>query len=198
MATLTNHVFPAFSKRHSLFEKYGEISKESILFFEENTSASLLPELLVEFWREYGIGRFSHDLLYLCDPIKNQVLLSFFFPTQKLYPLVISSFGNIIFTDLENVYYLSVIYGWYKKHGSTFESLFEILLKRDDYLDGAFDEKFHVEVTKKLGKLEPDQIFGFEPAIALGGNDEDINMVKKFQMDAHLAFLSQLVELEER
>ena len=67
-----------------------------------------------------------------------------------------------------------------------------------EFLEDALNKQFHKKCVSKSGPLERDEIFGFEPAIALGGNDENINMVKKFQMDPHLAFLSQLVEIEER
>lgn len=198
MTVAQNHVFPAFSKRHPSFEKFGEIDRKCIQLFKEKAAPHLLVDLLIDFWSEYGEGRFSNGLLYICNPNEKQLVLDFFFPEKVVYPLIISSFGNIVFTDLEKIFYISPIYGWYRQDALNFELLFEILLKREDYLEGAYDLDFHKECIEKFGLLERDEIFGFEPAVALGGNDEDIKSVKKFQMDAHLAFLAQLVELEER
>ncbi len=198
MTVIADHVFPSFSERHPSFEKFGEISAESIALFKEKAETALLVDLLLDFWSEYGQGRFSDGLLYLCDPIEKKSLMEFFLPDQTVYPLVISSFGEIYFTDLKHLYTIQPIYGSYRKIRSNFELLFENRLQDDEYLNDVLDLSFHRKAIEKLGRLEPDQIFGFEPAIALGGNDEDISMVKKFQMDAHLAFLSQLVELEER
>lgn len=198
MTVIADHVFPSFSKRHPSFEKFGEISAENIALFKEKAETALLVDLLLDFWSEYGQGRFSDGLLYVCDPIEKKSLMEFFLPDQALYPLVISSFGEFYFTNLKHLYTIQPIYGSYRKIRSNFELLFENRLQDDEYLNDVLDLSFHRKAVEKLGRLEPDQIFGFEPAIALGGNDEDISMVKKFQMNAHLAFLSQLVELEER
>jgi hypothetical protein len=191
------HVFPSFSNRHSQFEKLGEISQESITLFHEKASPGLLPDMLIEFWEEYGIGRFSNGFLYLCDPVAKKTILNFFFPNQEVYPLVITSFGDIFFTDLKKIYILRSIYGTFKRIASNTEVIFEGSLQDLEYLNEGLNLPFHSAAIQKFGGLEPDQIFGFEPAIAFGGNDEDINSVKKFQMDAHLAFLSQLVQIEE-
>ncbi len=190
------HVFPSFSERHPKFEKFGEISKESIALFQEKAAPNLLADMLIEFWQEYGVGRFSDGLLYVCDPIQKKPILDFFFPNKEVYPLVITSFGVTYFTDLKQIYVLRPIYGWFKRISPNAELLFESTLQSLEYLSEEI--KFNIECIQKLGHLAPDEIFGFEPAVALGGNDEDINMVKRFQMDAHLAFLAQLVEIEER
>jgi hypothetical protein len=198
MSNIIHHVFPSFSEQHTSFEKFGEISQESISLFQEKAASSMKVDLLLEFWREYGEGRFSDGLLYICDPVKKKSILNFFFSDRNLYPLVVSSFGRILFTDFKKVFYLSTVYGWFNYNAPNFELLFEGSLADLDFLNDALFKEFHLKCTTRLGFLEPNEIFGFEPAIALGGNDEDINMVKKFQMDAHLAFLSQLVQVEER
>jgi hypothetical protein len=193
---ITTHVFPSFSERHPNFEKYAEIGQESTSLFREHAAPGFLEDMLIDFWREYGVGRFSNGLLYICDPVKKKSTLNFFFPNQNVYPLVITSFGAIYFTDLQQVYVLRSIYGWYKRIASNVELLFESTLQSEEYLED--DIAFNTKCIQKLGDLEPNEIFGFEPAIALGGNDKDINSVRKFQMDAHFAFLSQLVQIEER
>jgi hypothetical protein len=192
------HVFPSFSERHPKFEKFGEISKESIALFQEKAAPSLLADMLIEFWQEYGVGRFSDGLLYVCDPIQKKLTLDFFFPGRDFYPIVISSFGRILFTDMKKVFYLSSVYGWFNYNSPTLEMLFEGTLADSEFLDDALNQDFHKKCVQKIGHLEYDEIFGFEPAIALGGSDDNIDFVKRFQMDAHLAFLAQLVEIEER
>jgi hypothetical protein len=199
MTEIISRVFPTFSQKHITFEKHGEISQESIDLFLSKSLKPVLPEMLVEFWEEYGESFFSDGLLYICDPVKKRGLLDFFFPesASPLYPIVISSFGDIFFTDFEKVYYLSASRGWFSRKANDIELLFEISLKGDDILGGVLRSNLHFESVKKLGRLNNGEIFGFEPALALGGAEE-IKYVKKFQMDAHLAFLSQLVQVEER
>jgi hypothetical protein len=192
------HVFPSFSERHPKFERYDEISHESIALFKEKAVPGLLADMLIEFWQEYGVGRFSDGLLYVCDPIQKKSTLDFFFPGQDFYPVVISSFGDIFFTDFKQVYSLTPVYGWFTRKSPNFELLFEISFWREEFLKDVLNQDFHQKCIQKLGNLERDEIFGFEPAIALGGSDENIDFVKRFQMDAHLAFLAQLVEIEER
>ncbi len=198
MTTTLNHVFPSFSERHPSFEKFGEISRQSIELFEKRSPAESLVDMLVDFWNEYGEGRFSNGLLLICDPVKYQYILNFFFPEKKFYPIAFASFGRIFFTDFIDLYYFTPVYGWYTLRKLNYELLFEVSLESQEFLDDVLDRPFHNEAIEKLGKLEPGEIFGFEPAIALGGNDEDISNVKKLQMDVHLAFLAQLVDIEER
>ena len=44
---------------------------------------------------------------------------------MKFYPLVISSFVRILFTDLKSVFYLSSVYGWFNFNSPNFEMVFE-------------------------------------------------------------------------
>jgi len=49
--------------------------------------------------------------------------------------------------------------------------------------------------TKKLGMLQHDEMYGFVPAVMLGGSDKFENL-KKVKAVEHLMILSQLAELE--
>jgi hypothetical protein len=51
------------------------------------------------------------------------------------------------------------------------------------------------KALKKLGPLHPDEMYGFEPALAVGGTSKIENLVK-VKMIEHLILLSQLTEIE--
>jgi len=48
---------------------------------------------------------------------------------------------------------------------------------------------------KKLGRLGPDEMYGFIPAFMLGGPD-DLKHLEKVKIVEHLIFLSQIAELK--
>jgi hypothetical protein len=58
-----------------------------------------------------------------------------------------------------------------------------------------FDDLFE-EALKKLGPLKPDEMYGFVPAIALGGPGT-LNTLQKVKTIEHLTFLSQLSPLTD-
>ena len=55
------------------------------------------------------------------------------------------------------------------------------------------DKKLFKKVLKKLGRLSPDEMYGFEPALALGGTAKLENLAKVKAVE-HLIILSQLGE----
>lgn len=57
-----------------------------------------------------------------------------------------------------------------------------------------FDDLFQ-PAKKKLGTLSRDEMYGFVPAIMLGGSDA-LDNLKKVRSVEHLVFLSQLSDLE--
>jgi hypothetical protein len=58
-----------------------------------------------------------------------------------------------------------------------------------DGLDGSMTRK----ATKKLGPLAPDEMFTWEPALALGGSRKPENLAK-VKLSQQLSFLSQLFD----
>ena len=55
------------------------------------------------------------------------------------------------------------------------------------------EQKLFRKALKKLGPLQHDECFGFEPAIALGGS-ESVENVRIVKLREHLSILSQLVD----
>ena len=53
-----------------------------------------------------------------------------------------------------------------------------------------FDDMFN-SALKTLGPLQPDEMYGFVPALALGG-PSDLEHLQKVKTIEHLTFLSQL------
>jgi hypothetical protein len=57
------------------------------------------------------------------------------------------------------------------------------------------DDLFQLAL-KKLGSLQPDEMYGFVPALALGGPG-DLKHLQKLKTIEHLTFLSQLAPLTD-
>lgn len=61
---------------------------------------------------------------------------------------------------------------------------------KDENVDYLFER-----ALAKLGQLEPDEVYGFEPAIVLGGKMLLENLVR-IKLDVHLTILRQLANPE--
>jgi hypothetical protein len=61
----------------------------------------------------------------------------------------------------------------------------------DEFVDLVLDRALHREAINKFGLLAPDEMFTFEPALALGGAAE-LKYVAKVKMLPQLSILAQL------
>jgi hypothetical protein len=60
-------------------------------------------------------------------------------------------------------------------------------------LDDVLDQKLFQKARKKLGPIEYDECYGFEPAIALGGPGT-LSTLRRVKLREHLSLLAQLVD----
>lgn len=66
--------------------------------------------------------------------------------------------------------------------------------KSSDFYDWK-DKPLFKRALRKLGPLQSDEMYGFEPALTIGGTPNLEHLVK-VKMVEHLVFLSQLGEVE--
>lgn len=166
-----------------------------------------LPDQLLEYWKEFGWSGYAMGLFWVVDPQEYEGVLvewlsgSQFEGKDDFHVIALNAFGD-----------LSI---WGEKFGYAFtiaspvsyvvprqsftvlpddmdrEVQYFFLTQNRDYED-TYDlfEEAHAE----LGELEYGQMYGFVPALALGGAVVVENLQKVSAVE-HLTFLAQLDEL---
>jgi hypothetical protein len=168
----------------------------------------VLPDQLLTHWAKYGWSGYGQGIFWCVNPAEYEAVISTWISDSGIpdadtyYVIARGAFGDF--------------YLWQQTSGSWFtlsalcarymQSTREISPDRfDEEIEGFFvsmdreandfDDLFE-EALKKLGPLKPDEMYGFVPAIALGGPGT-LNTLQKVKTIEHLTFLSQLSPLTD-
>lgn len=168
----------------------------------------VLPDALLQLWAEHGWCGYGEGLFWMVNPqeydsvVTNWIQGSALEKNDTYYVIARSAFGDLylwgensgpslcIFSNVSRYTYDPVERSP-KAMGRAFQSF---LLSFDrDYLD--FNELFNA-AKESLGVLGPDEIYGFVPALQLGGSAK-IEHIERVRTIEHLILLSQLGELHQ-
>ena len=171
-----------------------------------------VPDKLLEYWREYGFAGYGHGLFWMTDPDDYaEVLNAWLYGTEfygKDYYYVIgrSAFGNLTLWGTKTGRSLTIncpwamifptdksrwmnegkgdflISAWLSGMGADYQN------QKDDK-----DAPLFERALKLLGPLAHDEMYGFVPALALGGPCR-LDHLQKVKAAEHLLFLAQLGE----
>lgn len=196
----------------NIIETYGspadriEVSDAIIAAFRNR-----IPARLLEFWRSYGWGSWVGGFSWLCDPR----------PFDDLLKLLFNDDLEFSATDITVVAYTALcqLKAWNVATGSTilinlnksdvfpqpakalidsdtskpFSKAFLIGLLLQDDLD-LISKSFDL-ATERLGRLARGEVFGYVPALQLGGR-ETVEDLQKVSAIEHMHFLAQLEPLK--
>ncbi|WP_199610067.1 GAD-like domain-containing protein [Flocculibacter collagenilyticus] len=171
-----------------------------------------LPDRLLEYWQEYGFCGWGDGLFWTVNPDDYEDILrewlqgTPFEENDDYYVIARGAFGKL-FVWGERTGQSIKIEGNYgmifptdctddlNEDGATLtiELFFSSLYKESIDLLGIDDKPLFERTFKKLGELSSDEMYGFEPALALGGEPKLENL-KKVPVLEHLSFLASLGE----
>ncbi|KPW41087.1 hypothetical protein ALP45_03811 [Pseudomonas coronafaciens pv. atropurpurea] len=166
-----------------------------------------LPDLLLQYWSEHGWCGYGEGIFWMVNPQEYEgVTASWIQDTelenQDTYHLIArSAFGELYFWGEETGASLKITS--IVSRCTTFisslpkdqmDKRFQNFLLSAEVEYNDFDNLFQ-PAKKKLGTLSHDEMYGFVPAIMLGGSDALDNLEKVSSVE-HLVFLSQLSDLE--
>lgn len=183
---------------------YSELVSDDII----NKYKGKLPNQLLEYWKAFGFSGWGNGLFWLVNPEEYQDVLDAWLenietqPHEEYFVIARSAFGDL------QVW--GTIHGNCYKISSTISSIFpniEVMKKNEgDYLIKNFfasqDKKYQnfkdfynkplfERAVKKYGELTKNEMFGFEPALVLGG-EAKLENVRKLPIISHLQFLASL------
>jgi hypothetical protein len=169
-----------------------------------------LPDLLLTYWAEEGWSGFANGLFWIVDPDDYEDLVNEWLEDTLLEQ--IDAFHVIARTAFGKLYVCGELTGVCMTISCPINAVFALpenltpksTADRDwsvrsfvglstsscDLRDEAGTALFERAVAK-LGPLEPDEVYGFEPAIVLGGKML-LDNLRRLKLDVHLTVLRQL------
>ncbi|EPM67571.1 hypothetical protein A584_21103 [Pseudomonas syringae pv. theae ICMP 3923] len=167
-----------------------------------------LPEQLLKYWEDFGWCGYAKGLFWTVDPqdyddlLKNSLAGIKAFSSDNYHVIARSAFGELYVWGEKSGYSLSITsyMSRYSTRNSTFTGSKSDLGVKVFFLS-MNPEAINVAdlfepALEKLGELDSDEMYGFVPAIALGGSMELKNL-QKVKVFEHLEFLSQLSPLQD-
>ncbi|MDO7911137.1 GAD-like domain-containing protein [Pseudomonas sp. 22-AL-CL-001] len=190
------------------FEEMGTpIAQEAVPTSSIVRYSKILPERLLNYWQDYGWSGHADGIFWIVDPQEYEGVVSAWlkdtvFETRDTYHVIArTAFGKLYLwgektgqsLTIESCYSLYA----YKKPGTTTEDLDRQCLSF--FLSASFEFSDFLDLfdpaKRKLGILQSDEIYGFVPALMIGGS-EDLKNLEKLKIIEHLTFLAQLAPLE--
>ncbi|CAM3829935.1 GAD-like domain-containing protein [Pseudoalteromonas maricaloris] len=177
----------------------------------------ILPNNLLEYWKEYGFCGWGSGRLWMVNPRDYQDILTEWLRGTKFekmqndgidsfHVIALDAFGEIYVWGKNSGNSISITssYGMifptfdnekYVSRGETrsLDLFFSIKTTSEIDLDDINDQPLFERAVEKLGPLENGEIYGFAPALALGGEPKLENL-QKVKATEHLAFLADLGE----
>lgn len=178
----------------------------------EHLSAPL-PAKLLAIWRDVGMGGFGNGMFWLVDPVEYSPVAKAWAEAvgldgNGLWIIARSAFGELFLWDESTTSIIEILARYqtiYRsdartapvpEHADLHLSIF-IGMQNPDNLDfeDVSEEGLFRRALNKLGPLDENEMYGFEPALALGGMPVLENL-RKVNAIEHLLLLPQLGDVE--
>jgi len=173
-----------------------------------------LPDKLLEYWQTYGWCGYAKGLFWTVDPDEWEPVLEAwigdtpFMEQDEYYVIARNAFGELYLWGRESGASLKIRPCYAQlypnddregilKHGADrrLETFFRIRKKSRMDFEDVNDEPLFERALSTLGSLDHSSIYGFVPALALGGLPKLENLQKVSAVE-HLIILAGLTERE--
>ena len=191
-------------------EDFGEATEQApVSDADVATWSGILPNQLLHYWKDEGWCGYANGLVWTVNPsefeeIKDEWLRDTFLPqVDNFHVIARTAFGKMFLWGEKtgNSVVISpctnMISGLEKNLKRTIDdpdfyvrTFFGFLTKNRCDVKDEDGRRLFDRAVKKLGPLRSDEVFGFEPALVLGGR-MDLNNIRKLNMDVHLTILRQ-------
>jgi len=188
------------------------VSVEAVAPDEIARFRSKLPEQLLTYWRQHGWAGYGKGLFWFVNPDDYESVLEAWIgdtplmETDEYYVVARSAFGELFLWGRRTGLGLSVKPLWGMifprdctdavsagKADALVQSFLVGLDKASLDQKDEFDKPLFDRAMKTLGPLAPDEMYAFEPALAVGGA-ANLKNLRKVKCVEHLVMLAQLGE----
>ncbi len=160
----------------------------------------LLPEPLIELWSRVGLGPYGGGLLHIIDPDTYKELLYGWLMYEEedpsRLPIALSAFGTLFYyrrltNEDEDVAYIDIHHRQSDVCAWSLVEFFNAYLLDEAVIENGLWADLYKAAVAKLGAPDREEIFFFEPTLALGGI-RDVEHVNKGSAPVHIDLLLQL------
>jgi hypothetical protein len=174
--------------------------------------AGVLPDLMLTFWREFGFSGFGDGMLWICDPVAWRPAVTEWTTNLELpmgddtwHAVTRTAFGRLHLWGERTGMSLTIVpyRGWIQPVDKSDQMAtdadrnrqiyVEMLTLDKDFIDPPADDgkPMFDRVLAAQGPVAADTVYGFVPALALGGPALP-DHVEIFDAEVHMHLLSEL------
>ena len=164
-------------------------TQEVLAYYE-----GILPEALLDFWKEYGFGNYGKGLIKVINPLEYKDNLYEWLGREdkSKVPIMMSAFGELFYyrklTEVDDdVSVLDIHYRRINVCAYSFNGFIDFISDEEVYKELLREALFN-EAMDKLGPLKSNEIFMFAPALSLGGAEE-LKYIDKGDASTHQQLL---------
>lgn len=177
---------------YSDFKKVKSVEEDTIEKYLD-----LLPEELINVWRELGYGTFVNGYLKIINPEDYLPLINETFLRSKgTIPILTTSMGDVILVEKEDDGKFHIIQLNYRKGKSKViaskYNLFLNFLQELAFKEKALDWQPYPLAVKLYGEPAYDECFGYSPFLGLGGS-EKVENLKKVKLREHVMIITEFM-----
>lgn len=173
-----------------------------------------LPDVLLEYWRVYGWGGFYKGLFWITNPEELSLAVTSWLdhvkisPDAKYFVIARTAFGQLFLWEQRSGQTITISPHYSQVFTSsadpdvvsgngdfTFKCFLSGQVASSLDFDDDKDKPLFERAVKKFGILEADEMYSFEPALALGGRAKLDNLVR-VKMVEQIILLEQIGEVE--
>jgi hypothetical protein len=181
--------YSGFKSRHTVSRDFGKFSQEELA-----SASKKLPAAVIDFLATEGRVTYSEDFLWnvLPDDLDFTGMYNEWgLPGEECYTFMRSALGVCLYYRQGNYYYLNPVTGVNGIMFDDFDFIINTYMIMDVFISDSFAYPHYIRLKAGKPELKEDEIYGFIPAIALGGSYEtsSLEVVKMFE---HLAILAAL------
>ncbi|KPX75713.1 GAD-like domain protein [Pseudomonas savastanoi pv. phaseolicola] len=189
-------------------EKFGgPVDRQDVPMSSIERYRGKLPNQLLEYWTEHGWCGYGDGIFWIVNPQEYEGVVASWIEGTELekrdtYHLIArGAFGDLYLwgektgfsLKITSVFSRCVIHDFEPTPEQMDRKLQDFIVSRK--VDSNDVEDLFSQARRKLGTLRHDEMYGFVPALMLGGS-ASLDHVEKLKTVEHLILLSQLAELK--
>ncbi|THF69904.1 DUF1851 domain-containing protein [Deinococcus sp. Arct2-2] len=152
-----------------LTEEFGCDPYEDVLPATLQTYQHSLPAVLLAIWENHGLTSHGQGELWFTNPDDfKEIIRAFFGPQREFLVFARTSYGDLYAVLQEQLYLIHPQIARAMHFGEW--ELLEPMISGTLIREGSQTHREHLRALKKLGPLKADQMYGYVPVLALGGN----------------------------
>ncbi|HWN68391.1 MAG TPA: T6SS immunity protein Tdi1 domain-containing protein [Haliangium sp.] len=182
--------FKTFHDRHGPGEKYRDLDEEAT-----QRLAARLPAEVLELLRTDGLCSYGGQLFFTVDDKDFEAARLAWLPGfPQVAVFARNAFGDLFLWDGNTIQVLMPHIGRVGPAAYNITRFFDETLTSPSFIKDNLLRSEVAKAAEHAGRLEWDEMYGYEPTLALGGSGR-VDTIRRFKVNEHQVLLSQLQPL---